>query len=193
MMRTLKSSRVLVLVLLCVVAAACGKKKPVVAVPMPAPPPSTTAGGTPPPAAPQPVTDVLPVPPEPLAEDAIGGRSLDDLNRESPFKPVFFGLDSSDLDAEGQKIAQENGAVLRKYPTWVVTIEGHADERGTAEYNLALGERRAMSARTYLVALGIAPDRLRVVSYGKEFPFDPAHDESAWAKNRRAHFVIMAK
>jgi peptidoglycan-associated lipoprotein len=74
-----------------------------------------------------------------------------------------------------------------------VTIEGHCDERGTAEYNLALGERRAVTARAYLVSLGISADRLRTVSYGKEFPFDPGHDDAAYAKNRRAHFVITAK
>ena len=74
-----------------------------------------------------------------------------------------------------------------------VIVEGHCDERGTAEYNLALGERRAVAARAYLVSLGIAAERLRTVSYGKEFPFDPGHDEAAWAKNRRAHFVVTAK
>ena len=83
--------------------------------------------------------------------------------------------------------------MLKQYPTWAVTIEGHCDERGTAEYNLALGERRAVAARRYLVSLGISADRLRTVSYGKEFPFDPGHDEAACAKNRRAHFVITAK
>ena len=77
--------------------------------------------------------------------------------------------------------------------TWTVTIEGHCDERGTAEYNLALGERRAGAARAYLVSLGIPSDRLQTVSYGKEFPFDPGHDEAAFSKNRRAHFVITAK
>ena len=83
--------------------------------------------------------------------------------------------------------------MLRQQPTWQVTVEGHCDERGTAEYNLALGERRAIAARAYLVSLGIAADRLRTVSYGKEFPFDPGHDEPAFTKNRRAHFVITAK
>ena len=78
-------------------------------------------------------------------------------------------------------------------PRGSITIEGHCDERGTAEYNLALGERRAISARSYLVSVGIAADRLRTVSYGKEFPFDPGHDEGAFSKNRRAHFVITAK
>ena len=82
---------------------------------------------------------------------------------------------------------------MKKYPTWVITVEGHADERGTAEYNLALGERRAVAARTYLLSLGIAADRIKTVSYGKEFPFDPGHDESAWSKNRRAHFVVTGK
>ena len=92
-----------------------------------------------------------------------------------------------------QKALDENAALLKRYPTWTVTIEGHCDERGTAEYNLALGERRAVAARAYLVSLGIPADRLRTVSYGKEFPFDPGHDEAAFAKNRRAHFVITAK
>ena len=83
--------------------------------------------------------------------------------------------------------------MLRRYPTWVITIEGHCDERGTAEYNLALGERRALSAREYLVSRGLDASRMRTVSYGKEFPFDPGHDEQAWARNRRAHFVITAR
>ena len=82
---------------------------------------------------------------------------------------------------------------MKKYPTWVITIEGHADERGTAEYNLALGERRSLAARNYLVSLGIPGERLRTVSYGKEFPFEPGHQESAWSKNRRAHFVVTSK
>ncbi len=131
--------------------------------------------------------------PEPVRDDAIASASLDDLNRNSPLKPVFFELDSSDVNAEGQSVLNADAALLKKYATWTVTIEGHCDERGTAEYNLALGERRAVAARAYLVSLGISADRLRTVSYGKEFPFDPGHDEAAFAKNRRAHFVITAK
>jgi len=133
------------------------------------------------------------VPAEPVRDDAIASASLDDLNKNSPLKPVFFELDSSDVNADSQKILDGNAALLKRYPSWAVTIEGHCDERGTAEYNLALGERRAVSARAYLVSLGIPADRLRIVSYGKEFPFDPGHDESAYSKNRRAHFVITAK
>jgi peptidoglycan-associated lipoprotein len=179
------------LVGIAVAAGACAKKQPPVARPMP--PPADTTAAPAPPAPPRPVAEPVPVPPEPVPEDTIGSKSLDDLNRESPLRPVFFELDSSDVGADGQQILQANAQMLRKYPTWQVTIEGHCDERGTAEYNLALGERRALAAKTYLVTLGIPADRVRTVSYGKEFPFDPGHDETAWAKNRRAHFVITAK
>ena len=128
-----------------------------------------------------------------ISEDAIGNRSLEDLNRNSPLQPAYFGLDSSELDDTGRAVVASNAEILKKYPTWAVTVEGHCDERGTAEYNLALGERRAVAVRTYLVALGVSPDRLRTVSYGKEFPFDAGHTDAAWSKNRRAHFVITSK
>jgi peptidoglycan-associated lipoprotein len=120
-------------------------------------------------------------------------RSLDEINRESPLEPVFYGYDSSEMTTENRAVLERNADVLRRYANWVVTIEGHCDERGTAEYNLSLGERRAQSARAYLVSLGIPTDRLRTVSYGKEFPFDPGSNEEAWAKNRRAHFVVTSK
>ena len=175
-------------------AVACHKKTaPVV---RPAPPPPATAGDnmpSRPPAPPAPVNEPVVVPAEPVRDDAISSASIDDLNRNSPLKPVFYELDSSDVSPAGQKILDEDAVLLKRYTAWAVTIEGHCDERGTAEYNLALGERRAVNARAYLVSLGIPADRLRVVSYGKEFPFDPGHDEGAWGKNRRAHFVITAK
>ncbi len=154
---------------------------------------TNTAAPSRPPAPPEPVVEPIIVPPEPVRDDAISAASLDDLNRSSPLKAVFYELDSSELSAEGQRILDQNAALLKRYPNWTVTVEGHCDERGTAEYNLALGERRAIAARAYLVSLGIPADRLRTVSYGKEFPFDPGHDEAAFAKNRRAHFVITAK
>ena len=174
-------------------AAACHKKAPPIA--RPAPPPTTTATTAPsrPPTPPEPVAEPTVVPPEPVRDDAISSASLDDLNKSSPLKPVYFELDSSDLSPVSQKALDENATLLKRYPTWAVTVEGHCDERGTAEYNLALGERRAIAARAYLVSIGISADRLRTVSYGKEFPFDPGHDEGAFAKNRRAHFVITAK
>jgi len=172
-------------------AVACHKKAPPVARPAP-PPPTSTAPATPP-APPEPVREQTSVPTEPVRDDAIASASLDDLNRNSPLKPVFYELDKSELSPAGQKVLDENATVLKRYPVWAITIEGHCDERGTAEYNLALGERRAVAARAYLVAQGISADRLRIVSYGKEFPFDPGHDEAAFSKNRRAHFVITAK
>ena len=183
---------VVVAILLTVFVGACNKKTPPVVRPMP---PVTTASTAPttPPRPPDPITEPMPMPPEPLKDDSLTSKSLDDLNRDSPLKPVFYDLDSSDVNAGGQQILQANAAVLKRYPAWQITIEGHCDERGTAEYNLALGERRALAAKTYLVSLGIAADKVRTVSYGKEFPFDAGHDDGAWSRNRRAHFVITAK
>jgi peptidoglycan-associated lipoprotein len=185
---------VVIMAVAALVGIHCGKRT--AAVPKPTPPPAATtqppAVPTPPPP-PQRVDDALPVPPQPLSDDAVANRSLDDLNRSSPLKPVFFGLDSADLDDAARAAAASNADILKKYPTWVVTIEGHCDERGTAEYNLALGERRATVVKMYLTSLGISPDRIRTVSYGKEFPFDPGHTEEAWAQNRRGHFVITSR
>ena len=145
----------------------------------------------PPPPAPRPPAPV--VPPEPIPQDTFESRSLDDLNRESPLQIVFFDYDSAELQEEARAALRANADLLNSSMSWVITIEGHCDERGTAEYNLGLGERRAFAARNYLLELGIAAQRVRTVSYGKEFPFDPAHDERAWAQNRRAHFVITAQ
>ena len=191
MTRKAKVSIVLV-VLLAVTVGACKKKAPPVVRPMPPAGDTNTVPPSPPPP-PSPVSEPVPVPPEPLKDDGLTSKSLDDLNRDSPLKPLFYELDSSEVSAEGQQVLQANAAVLKRYPTWQVTIEGHCDERGTAEYNLALGERRALAAKTYLVSLGIPADKVRTVSYGKEFPFDPGHQDAAWSKNRRAHFVITAK
>ena len=190
---TVRPTAAVLIAVAAMTAAACHKKAPPVA--RPAPPPVTTATTAPsrPPTPPDPVAEPTVVPPEPVRDDAISSASLDDLNKSSPLKPVYFELDSSDLSPVAQKSLDENAALLKRYASWAVTVEGHCDERGTAEYNLALGERRAIAARAYLVSLGISADRLRTVSYGKEFPFDPGHDEPAFAKNRRAHFVITAK
>lgn len=178
-----------------ITAGACKKKAPIARPSVPPPPPaaSNNAVPTPPPAPPEAVPDQPIVPPEPVIDSSAASGSLDELNRNSPLRPVFFELDSSDLTAEGQRILDGNAAVLKQHGSWTITIEGHCDERGSAEYNLALGERRALSARAYLISLGLSADRLRTVSYGKEFPFDPGHDEGAYTKNRRAHFVITAK
>jgi peptidoglycan-associated lipoprotein len=185
--------RAFVVLLMLAGAAACAKKQPPIARPVPPPPPPATTVTPPPePAAPAP-ENATPETPAAVPEDTIAAGSLDEINRNSPLKPVFFALDSSEVDAAGQKVLDANADVLKKYPSWQVSIEGHCDERGTAEYNLALGERRALAARNYLVSLGVSADRIKTVSYGKEFPFAPGHDESAWAQNRRAHFVVTAK
>jgi peptidoglycan-associated lipoprotein len=186
------TSRTLVLLIALGAAAGCGPKTSPVARPLP-PPPPLGAGDARTPGPPEPVSEPVLVPPEPLSDDAIRSASLDDLNKNSPLQPIFFEYDSSDITAMQQMVLDQNAAMLKKYSSWTVTIEGHCDERGTPEYNLALGERRAVAARSYLVSLGIPAARLRTVSYGKEFPFDPGHEEVSYAKNRRAHFVITAK
>ena len=158
-----------------------------------APPPGARSVDPAPPSLP-PLPEPPPAPPPPLAtEDDFTSRSLEELNRESPLEPVFFGYDASGLDTAAQAMIEANASVLERFPSWVVTIEGHCDERGTPEYNLGLGERRALAVREYLVELGLPPTQLRTISYGKEFPFDPGHDDRAWATNRRAHFVITAQ
>jgi peptidoglycan-associated lipoprotein len=189
-----KSRSVLLVVVMAVVIAACGKKEPPVARPIPPPPADASSTGANRPATPpEPIAESRAVPPEPIAEDPLKVSDIDKINQNSPFQPVFFAYDSAEIDDTGRTALNANAEVMKKYPEWVITIEGHADERGTAEYNLALGERRAVAARAYLVSLGVPADRLKTVSYGKEFPFDPGHDEAAWSKNRRSHFVVTSK
>jgi peptidoglycan-associated lipoprotein len=174
--------------------AGCAKPKPPVARPTMPPPAAGTPTTNRPPLPPEPVREPEPVPAEPVASgDELSAKDIDTINRNSPFQPVFFKYDQAEVDTTGQQALHTNADVMKKYATWVVTIEGHADERGTAEYNLALGERRALAARNYLVSLGVPAERLRTVSYGKEFPFEPGHDEGSWSKNRRAHFVVTSK
>ena len=108
-------------------------------------------------------------------------------------KDIHFDYDKYDIRPEDTQVLKENAALLSKYPQVKVQVEGHCDERGTNEYNLALGERRANSAKRYLISLGVSLDRISIISYGEEKPLDPDHDEEAWAKNRRAHFIILSK
>lgn len=103
---------------------------------------------------------------------------------------VFFGFDKYDLAGEARRTLELQAAWLKKYPQYKVVVEGHADERGTREYNLALGERRANSVKDYLIALGIDPSRIETISYGKERPVALGHDEESWGKNRRSVSVI---
>jgi peptidoglycan-associated lipoprotein len=111
----------------------------------------------------------------------------------SLLKPIFFDYDKYDIRPADTEILKGNSALLKKFPNMKIQIEGHCDERGTNEYNLALGERRANSTKKYLTSLGVTADRVSTISYGEEKPMDPSHNEEAWTKNRRAHFVITAK
>ena len=173
--------------------AACARQPAPVAPEISPPPPPSTSNTPPPSPSPPPPAPPPVVPTELTPDDEFASRSLEEINRESPLFPAFFVLDSSALDDRARQVLEANAEVLGQYPSWLVTIEGHCDERGTAEYNLGLGERRALTAQQYLVELGVAAERVRTVSYGKEFPFDPEHNDIAWAANRRAHFVITAK
>ncbi len=178
--------------------AACGGKTPPVATPTPPPPAPATPVEAP---VAQPRPPMPPVPEAPpiidsepaVVSDPLATMDTDEINRRAPLGPVFFRYDSDTVDEDGQRVLAANAEILKKYPTWAITVEGHCDERGTAEYNLALGERRALAAKSYLISLGIAADRLRTVSYGKEFPFDPGKTEAAFSQNRRGHFVVTAK
>jgi peptidoglycan-associated lipoprotein len=184
---------------LTVAVSACSKKPPFAAAPPPGPMPGAfapapaDAGGPVRPPDPPPIPLDSAITSSPL--DSWDSKSIDAINSaaDAPLKPALFTFDSDELSEDAKRVLGANAEVLKTYPTWVVTIEGHSDERGTAEYNLALGDRRALAARTYLLSLGIPAHRLRTVSYGKEFPFDPGHDEAAWAQNRRAHFMLTAK
>jgi peptidoglycan-associated lipoprotein len=110
---------------------------------------------------------------------------------EQELQKIYFNFDSATLSDDARANLSKNAALLAKQPSVKLQIEGNCDERGSDEYNLALGERRAKAARDYLVNLGVAPERLSVISYGEEKPVDQGHDEAAWAKNRRDEFVII--
>ncbi len=111
--------------------------------------------------------------------------------KPSQFDDVRFDFDKSEVKEDGRKTCQVVADYMKKHPQAKMRIEGNCDERGTAEYNMALGERRATAVMTYLVSLGVPKAALSTVSFGKEKPLDPGHNEEAWAKNRRAHFVLQ--
>jgi len=182
------------LIAVIVSAAACHKKvpPPAAAAPPPAPPPAT-APATPPPPAPPPAPPSVPAPAALSEEEVFSRKSLDQLNAERPLGDVFFELDKSDLRDDARPILQRNADWMKKWTTTAVAVEGHCDSRGSSEYNLALGERRANAVRQYLVSLGVPTNRLSVVSKGKEQPFCHEDSESCWQQNRRGHFVITAK
>jgi peptidoglycan-associated lipoprotein len=191
-------TRLAVIAAALVIIAACKKNPPAAPPPGPATPsafPGATGSQTPTPPAPPPYTPVTTRVDNPAVTsttDPYAGKSVDDINKDSPLKPIYFAYDSDQLDDLARKTLTEDAQILKQYGHWMITVEGHCDERGTAEYNLALGDRRALAARSYLMSLGIGAERLKTVSYGKEFPFDQGHEEKAWSQNRRAHLTVTA-
>jgi peptidoglycan-associated lipoprotein len=133
-------------------------------------------------------------PAAPLTEEELFRRmSLDELNAEHPLSDVYFDYNQNVIRDEAQATLQRDAAWLAKWPQTRILVEGHCDERGSAEYNLALGNERATTVRSYLASLGVQPDRIVVRSLGKEAPFCRDTGESCWAQNRRGHFLITAK
>lgn len=170
-------------------AAGCGKKRP------PAVATSGAAGSLSEPTSPAEPReqesidagpDLRPLEGEGLGEDALESET----GEGGPLADVYFAYDQTSLSDEARAILERHALWLQSRRDVKVQVEGHCDERGTAEYNLALGDARAQAVRDYLLSLGVSPDRLATVSYGKERPLDPGHAEAAWAKNRRAHFKV---
>lgn len=132
------------------------------------------------------------------SDGANSGLSLElngssDSNTAGGLKTIYFGFDSSSLDSESKSALQANAEFLKTNASVDIQVEGHCDERGGRQYNLALGERRAKAVRDQLVAMGVAAKRVTTISYGSERPASEGSDESAWGKNRRANFVVTAK
>jgi peptidoglycan-associated lipoprotein len=182
---------VALLVVVALTLTACPKKAPVTTDDMATrtapvtPPPATDV--TPPPAA-TPATDVTP---DPLAGDV--AQVNERVRSQGLIGDVFFDYDKSELKTEALDRLAKNADFMLRNRQFTVTIEGHCDSRGTNEYNLALAERRAATARDYMVQLGVAANRLRTVPYGEERPFCTAENDSCWAQNRRGHFVITGR
>ena len=146
----------------------------------------------PPPPPPPPVEQPVVTPPPPPDTTGQAARELQarmDADR-ARIQTVYFDYDKSDIRADQRDKVKTNADIFRTWTNWQVNIEGHCDERGTNEYNLALGERRATAAKQALVAEGIAGTRITTISYGEERPVDPGHDEAAWAHNRRAEYKV---
>jgi peptidoglycan-associated lipoprotein len=129
----------------------------------------------------------------PTEDEIWAAKTVDQLNKEGVLGDVFFDLDMYGVREDARGPLQKNADYMKRWPSLRVTVEGHCDERGTAEYNLSLGERRSTSVKGYLVSLGIPADRITVISKGKETPFCNDSSESCWQQNRRGHFVITAK
>jgi len=176
-MRPILSSVTLVALILTFLFVGCAKEEP---PPPVAEPPPRPAAPPPPPPAPAPTP-----PPGP----SISQQAFQEFQNQD----IYFDFDKYDLRTDARGTVDRKVSFLNQYNSVRVQIEGNCDERGTAEYNMALGERRANAAKQYLTTAGISAGRLTTISYGKDRPIDPGHNEAAWAKNRRDHFVITGQ
>lgn len=178
--------RAVCLLAMALMLVGCGKKRPP-AVATAAPGSGASAGRT---SGTQPVNEGPDV--RPLSDEgAVGSDLLSDSNGEGgPLADIHFGLDEADLSPEAKATLDQHAQWLQAHPSTKVRVEGHCDERGTVEYNLALGDRRAQAAREYLASRGVDASRLSALSYGKERPIDTGRDEAAYARNRRDHFNV---
>jgi peptidoglycan-associated lipoprotein len=160
--------------------------------------PKAKTAPPPPPAKEQPrveKVDEAPAVKEPVLteEEIFMAKSLEEINLEAPLGMIHFDYDRFFIREDAKPVLEANAAWLRKFMSAKILIEGHCDERGTEEYNLALGEKRAKSTMDYLISLGVSSDRMKIISYGKSQPLDTGHNEVAWQKNRRSQFLIIEK
>jgi len=179
------SAWIVVLAAAAALGSACNKKTPPRLEPTPPPAPSA-----PPPApVPPPRVEV----PQISEYDKLKQTPIDELERMGLLGDIHFDYDKSDVREGDRQLLAKNADTLKKYDFLRITLEGHCDERGSVEYNLALGERRAKAAYDYLLSLGVGADRMKTVSYGKEVPVCQQSTEECWGRNRRAHFGITGK
>jgi len=167
-----------------VALAACASNPP--PEPPPTPAASNTATVTPPAVKPPQAPRVTPPPSGPLA-----GSKADFAVKATD--RVYFDYDAYNLDTDDQRSLSSQIAWLKQFPSTRVEVQGHADERGTRDYNIALGERRAQSVKSFLVAQGVAESRIQTISFGKDKPLDPGHDEAAWSRNRNAFTNVIVE
>lgn len=181
---------VLGLALTVLTTTGCGRKK-VKTAPEAAPPPAAMADTAPAQPAPPPAAPVDQVEADPLSGDLAAVNEY--LRRQGMLQDTYFAYDRAELTEPAREQLSRNAGFLKQYPQFQVTLEGHCDDRGTPEYNLALGESRASSVRDYLTALGVGQDRLRTISYGEERPVCTDLEESCRSQNRRAHPVVTGR
>jgi len=162
---------------------ACGKKPQ----PQPPVPPAPIVPEAPPPAPPPPARTEAPAQVDEYAR--LRAMSAEEIEKSGLLAEIYFDLDKADLRDADRETLTKNAAALKRFDFLRVTVEGHCDERGTVEYNQALGQKRAEAVQQYLTELGLGGERFRVISYGKERPASEGHDEAAWARNRRVEFT----